>query len=84
MPLSDRRLAKHLVSLYLHDPSEHLQPPPFTMQEVADYISHVKRHITPKITDEVRRCARVACLVRGGNAVTRRGGRRWITWWMAT
>ena len=48
---TDRRLAKHLVSLYFEDPTSTRPPPPYTPAEVGEYISYVRQHINPTLSD---------------------------------
>ena len=49
---SDRRLAKHLVSLYYKDPTSTRAPPPYTPKQVAEYISYCRQHLNPKLSQE--------------------------------
>lgn len=57
---TDKRLARHLVSLYYRDADAQGISPPFTMKEVAEYLSYVRQHLSPGIGDSA-----VESLVKG-------------------
>ena len=53
-PSSDRRLARHLVSLYypIEDLRAAHKPPPYELSDVTAYISHAKKNVHPRLSDE--------------------------------
>jgi len=51
-PAYDRRLAQHLVSLYLPDELRAGSAQPYTQRQVAEYLSFVRQHLSPRISDE--------------------------------
>ena len=64
---SDRRLAKHLVSLFHHEPSVRRET--MSAKNLSEYISYAKQHINPTISDEA-----ATALVSGYVEMRRLGG----------
>ena len=50
----DRRLARHIVSLYFEDPVAKRQPT-LSKEELAEYITFARKHINPQLTEEACR-----------------------------
>ena len=48
-PESDRRLARHLVSLYHEHPSA--KAPDLDMKTLTDYISYARHYVQPEISE---------------------------------
>ncbi|KAK8797108.1 hypothetical protein WA158_004318 [Blastocystis sp. Blastoise] len=49
---SDKRLAKHIISLYSQNPDEVIERPPFDLKTLTGYIVYTKDHYQPQLTDE--------------------------------
>jgi len=64
---TDRKLARHLVSLYWEDPGE--PPDVMSMQTLTSYISYARKHVHPEITDEAAND-----LVQGYTSMRKLGG----------
>lgn len=70
---SDRKLARHLLSLY--NPNRPPAATPISQRSLMEYISFARQECHPVITDEVRPAprSRPACVQGGRRAIVSRG-----------